>query len=134
MESKSKSFVVTVTPVIESSDLTIQSNPAKTEKEIQTPEKPDQRLVPSKTAKISPAVLLKLNTLKPFIQEQEGMDKTSINNIVDMLVENYVDTYLANRHSKAYKDMYKGYGNDSGYEGPLWGLITNLKRTLFKFF
>jgi len=107
LENKSKSFLVTVTPITDSSSLTIQSDQTNTEKEIQTPEKPDQRLVPSKTAKISPAVLLKLNTLKPFIQEKEGMDKTSINNIVDMLIENYVDTKLANRHSKAYKDMYK---------------------------
>ncbi|QWH75509.1 hypothetical protein EXW59_01225 (plasmid) [Bacillus mycoides] len=104
MENKSESFLVTVTPITESSDLTSQLNPANTEKEIQTP---DQRVVPSKTAKVSPAVLLKLNTLKPFIQEQEGMDKTSINNIIDMLVESYVDTHLVNRHSKAYKDMYK---------------------------
>jgi hypothetical protein len=96
LESKSKSFVVTA-----------QLNPVNTEKEIQTPEKPDQRLVPSKTAKISPAVLLKLNTLKPFIQEQEDMGKTSINNIINILVESYVDTQLVNRHSKAYKDMYK---------------------------
>ncbi len=105
MDNKSKSFVVTVTPITESSDLTIQND--QTKKEIQTPEKPDQRLVPSKTAKISPAVLLKLNTLKPFIKEQEGMEKTSINNIIDMLVESFVDTHLANRHSNAYKDMYK---------------------------
>ncbi|PFM11727.1 hypothetical protein COJ40_09210 [Bacillus cereus] len=107
MENKSKSFVVTVTPITESSDLTSQLNATNTEKEIPKPEKPDQRLVPSKTAKISPAVLLKLNTLKPFIQEQEGMDKTSINNIINTLVESYVDTQLVNRHSKAYKDMYK---------------------------
>jgi hypothetical protein len=107
LDNKSKSFVVTVTPITESSDLTFQNDQTNTEKEIQIPEKPDQRLVPSKTAKISPAVLLKLNTLKPFIQEQEGMDKTSINNIIDMLVESYVDANLANRHSKAYKDMYK---------------------------
>ncbi|MEK4581754.1 hypothetical protein [Bacillus sp. FSL R12-0074] len=107
MENKSKSFVVTVTPIVESSDLTIQNDQTSTEKEIQPPEEPDQRLVPSKTAKISPAVLLKLNTLKPFIQEQECMDKTSINNIIDILVESYVDTQLVNRHSKAYKDMYK---------------------------
>lgn len=107
MENKSKSFVVTVTPITEGSDLTSQLNPVNTEKEIQTPEKPDQRLVPSKTAKISPAVLLKLNTLKPFIQEQEGMDKTSINNIIDMLVEHYIDNNLKDRHSEAYKDMYK---------------------------
>ncbi|MBR9747641.1 hypothetical protein ACQVWD_26630 [Bacillus cereus] len=107
MDNKSKSFVVTVTPITESSDLTIQNAQTNTEKEIQTPETPDQRLVPSKTAKISPAVLLKLNTLKPFIQEQESMGKTSINNIVDILVDSYVDTQLVNRHSKAYKDMYK---------------------------
>lgn len=107
MENKSKSYVVTVTPIEESSSLTIQSDQASTQKEIQTPEKPDQRLVPSKTAKISPAVLLKLNTLKPFIQEQESMDKTSINNIVDILVDSYVDTQLVNQHSRAYKDMYK---------------------------
>ncbi|EDX54286.1 conserved hypothetical protein (plasmid) [Bacillus cereus W] len=107
MDNKSKSFVVTVTPITESTDLTIQNDQTDTEKEIQTSEKPDQRLVPSKTAKISPAVLLKLNTLKPFIQEQEGLDKTSINNVIDMLVESYVDTQLVNRHSKAYKDMYK---------------------------
>lgn len=35
------------------------------------------------------------------------MDKTSINNIIDMLVEHYVDSQLVNRHSKAYKDIYK---------------------------
>ncbi|MEB9722594.1 hypothetical protein P4308_11755 [Bacillus wiedmannii] len=91
----------------ESSALTIQNDQTNKGKEIQTPEKPDKRLVPSKTAKISPAVLLKLNTLKPFIQERESMDKTSINNIIDILVESYVDTQLANRHSEAYKDMYK---------------------------
>ncbi|MBO1628505.1 hypothetical protein [Bacillus arachidis] len=107
MDNKSKSFVVTVTPINESSVLNIQSDQTNTEKEILTPEKPDQRLVPSKTAKISPAVLLKLNTLKPFIKEQESMEKTSINNIINILVDSYVDTQLANRHSKAYKDMYK---------------------------
>ncbi|KAB2502337.1 hypothetical protein F8158_00045 [Bacillus cereus] len=107
MENESKSFLVTVTPITESSDLTIQNDQTNTEKEIQIPEKPDNRLIASKTTKISPAVLLKLNTLKPFIKEQEDMGKTSINNIIDILVESYVDTQLVNRHSKAYKDMYK---------------------------
>lgn len=104
MENKSKSFLVTVTPITDNSDLTTQPTPANAEKEI---EKPDNRLIASKTTKISPAVLLKLNTLKPFIKEQEDMGKTSINNIIDILVESYVDTQLINRHSKAYKDMYK---------------------------
>lgn len=35
------------------------------------------------------------------------MNKTSINNIIDMLVESYVDAHLVNCHSKACKDMYK---------------------------
>ncbi|CUB08497.1 hypothetical protein BN2127_JRS1_00279 [Bacillus cereus] len=46
MENESKSFLVTVTPITESADLTIENAQTKTEKEIQTPEKPDQRLVP----------------------------------------------------------------------------------------
>lgn len=71
------------------------------------PEKPDSRLVPSKTAKISPAVLLKLNTLKPFIKEQESIKKTSINSIIDMPLESYVNTKLTIRQSGDYKGMYK---------------------------
>lgn len=82
LKNKSKSFVITVTPITESSDLTIQSDQTNTKKEIQTP---DKRLVPSKTAKLSPVVLLKLNTLKPFIQEQEGMDKTSLTCLLNIM-------------------------------------------------
>ncbi|QPW51628.1 hypothetical protein G9298_29115 (plasmid) [Bacillus thuringiensis] len=37
MENKSKSFVVTVTPIEESSSLTIQSDQTNPKKEIQTP-------------------------------------------------------------------------------------------------
>ena len=42
-----------------------------------------------KTAKISPYVLLCLNTLIPFIEEPENEEKSTINDIVPMLVENY---------------------------------------------
>ncbi|EOV9529238.1 hypothetical protein ACE41A_21430 [Bacillus cytotoxicus] len=69
-------------------------------------EKTDSRLIPSKTVKISPAVLLKLNTLKPFIKEAESMDKVSNNNI-DMLIESYVNTKLTTRQSEGYKGMYR---------------------------
>lgn len=74
---------------------------------VTAPERTDQRLVPSKTAKLSPAVQLKLNTLKPFIKEQENMDKASINSIIDMLVESYVNTKLTTRQSEGYKRMYE---------------------------
>lgn len=67
----------------------------------------DLRLFPSKTAKISPAVLLKLNTLKPFIKNLEDMDKASINKIIDILLESYVNTKLNFRQSEGYKSMYK---------------------------
>jgi hypothetical protein len=82
-------------------------NPIINKGKINIPEKPDQRVAPTKTAKISPAVLLKLNTLKPFIKEQESMDKTSINSIIDMLLESYVNTKLTTRQSEGYKGMYK---------------------------
>ncbi|MBM6649022.1 hypothetical protein [Bacillus sp. RIT 809] len=74
---------------------------------VPAPEKADHRLVPSKTAKLSPAVLLKLSTLKPFIKEAESMDKVSNNNIIDMLIESYVNTKLTTRQSEGYKGMYK---------------------------
>lgn len=89
MENESKSFLVTVTPITDSSSLTIQSDQTNTkkEKEIQTPEKPDQRLISSKTTKISPAVLLKLNTLKPFIKEQEDMGKHQLTTLLIYLLK-----------------------------------------------
>ncbi|PFS53489.1 hypothetical protein COK41_28915 [Bacillus cereus] len=78
-----------------------------TKAKVTAPEKGDHRLVPSKTAKLSPAVLLKLSTLKPFIKEAESMDKTSNNTIIDMLVDNYVNAKLTTRQSEGYKRMYE---------------------------
>ncbi|EJQ73039.1 hypothetical protein [Bacillus toyonensis] len=73
----------------------------------QQKERPDPRLAASKTAKMSPDVLLKINTLKPFIKDSEGIDKTSFNSIVDLLIENYVNTNLTVRQSEGYKQVYK---------------------------
>lgn len=67
----------------------------------------DSRLVATKTAKVSPDVLLKLNTLKPFIKDLEEMDKTSINSIIDMLIESYINSKLTVRQSEGFKTMYK---------------------------
>ncbi|HDW3058259.1 TPA: hypothetical protein RMI67_006195 [Bacillus cereus] len=69
-------------------------------------EQADKRLVPSKTAKLSPAVILKLSTLKPFIKEAESVDKISNNSIIDMLIDNYVNTKLTTRQSEGYKGIY----------------------------
>lgn len=73
----------------------------------QQKERPDPRLTANKTAKMSPDVLLKINTLKPFIKESEGIDKTSFNSIIDLLIENYVNTNLTIRQSEGYKQVYK---------------------------
>ncbi|EOP20042.1 hypothetical protein [Bacillus toyonensis] len=94
----------------------IESTKAETSIETTTPpdirnkqqkERPDPRLAASKTAKMSPDVLLKINTLKPFIKDSEGIDKTSFNSIVDLLIENYVNTNLTVRQSEGYKQVYK---------------------------
>ncbi|MFT4139836.1 MAG: hypothetical protein QM671_12685 [Bacillus sp. (in: firmicutes)] len=66
----------------------------------------DSRLIPTKTAKMSPSVLLKINTLKPFIKDSENMDKASVNNIIELLIENYVNTKLTVRQAEGYKGIY----------------------------
>lgn len=73
-------------------------------KEVQN--KYDPRLIPNKTAKMSPDVLLKINTLKPFIRESENLDRISINNIIDLLIENYVNTKLTVRQAEGYTGIY----------------------------
>lgn len=61
----------------------------------------------TKTAKLSPDILLRLNTLRPFIEELENQEKSTINDMVQLLVENYVNTRLANRQREGYNQMYQ---------------------------
>ncbi|GAA0478125.1 hypothetical protein IRB23SM22_17420 [Alkalibacterium sp. s-m-22] len=68
--------------------------------------KEDPRLKASKTQKTSPSTNLKINTLKPFLKETESMNTATYNDIVDMLVDNYVQTKLTTRQSEAYKAIY----------------------------
>lgn len=76
-------------------------------------EEPDNKKIPdsffkaTKTAKISPDVLLRLNTLKPFIEELENEEKSTINDMVRMLIENYTNTRLTNRQREGYNQMYE---------------------------
>ena len=60
----------------------------------------------TKTAKLSPDVLLRLNTLKPFIEELEETDKSTVNDMMQMLIESYVNTRLTNRQREGYNEMY----------------------------
>jgi hypothetical protein len=69
--------------------------------------KEDPRLKASKTQKTSPSTNLKINTLKPFLKETESMNTATYNDIVDMLVDNYVQTKLSTRQNEAYKAIYR---------------------------
>ncbi|SJN25864.1 hypothetical protein FM115_03515 [Marinilactibacillus psychrotolerans 42ea] len=69
--------------------------------------KNDPRLKASKTQKFSPNTTLKINTLKPFLKETESMNTATFNDIVDMLVDNYIQNKLTTRQNEAYKAIYK---------------------------
>ena len=75
--------------------------------EANTTEVPDSFFKATKTAKISPDVLLRLNTLKPFIEELENEEKSTINDMIRMLVDNYSNTRLTNRQREGYNQMYQ---------------------------
>lgn len=79
----------------------------ETAKEANKKEVPDSFFRATKTAKISPDVLLRLNTLRPFIEELENEEKSTINDMVRMLVENYTNTRLTNRQREGYNQMYE---------------------------
>jgi hypothetical protein len=78
------------------------------ESEVKVKEKniPDNFFKATKTAKLSPDILLRLNTLKPFIEELEETDKSTVNDMMEMLIESYVNTRLTNRQREGYNDMY----------------------------
>lgn len=68
---------------------------------------PDSFFKATKTAKLSPDVLLRLNTLRPFIEELEDEEKSTINDMIRMLVENYTNTRLTTRQKEGFNQMYQ---------------------------
>lgn len=70
-------------------------------------EVPDSFFKATKTAKLSPDILLRLSTLRPFIEELENEEKSTINDMVRLLVENYTNTRLSNRQREGYNQMYQ---------------------------
>ncbi|MGG5319182.1 hypothetical protein [Enterococcus sp. AZ072] len=67
----------------------------------------DPRLKATMTQKVSPAVNLKINTLKPFLGELENMPKATVNEIIDLLIDSYTGTRLTTRQQEAFKSMYE---------------------------
>lgn len=80
--------------------------PSKIEQQSQEKSIPDNFFKATKTAKLSPDVLLRLNTLKPFIEELEETDKSTVNDMMQMLIECYVNTRLTTRQREGYNQMY----------------------------
>ncbi|PEH49457.1 hypothetical protein [Enterococcus faecium] len=66
----------------------------------------DSRFKATLTQKISPSVNLKMNTLKPFLGELENMPKATINEIIDLMVDSYVNARLTTRQQEAFHSMY----------------------------
>ncbi|KGL43558.1 hypothetical protein [Listeria newyorkensis] len=69
----------------------------------------DFRKKATKTQKLSPDVILKIEVLKPYIKELEELNldrKPTVNDIVDMLVDHYVNTKIPTRHLESYKAVY----------------------------
>ena len=78
----------------------------RTEVNVEEKKIPDNFFKATKTAKLSPDVLLRLNNLKPFIEELEKTDKSTVNDMIQMLIESYVNTRLTNRQREGYNQMY----------------------------
>ncbi|MBC1937878.1 hypothetical protein HCA69_16065 [Listeria grandensis] len=69
----------------------------------------DFRKKATKTQKLSPDVILKIEVLKPYIKELEELNldrKPTVNDIVAMLVDHYVNTKIPTRHLESYKAVY----------------------------
>lgn len=67
----------------------------------------DKRFSATLTQKVSPSVNLKMNTLRPFLGELENIPKATINEIVDLVLDSYVNTRLSTRQQEAFKSMYE---------------------------
>ena len=96
------------TPIRPVTTPTQKNVPIETIKKV-TPKKesvPDNFFKASKTAKLSHDVLLRLNTLKPFIEELENTDKSTVNDMMQMFIECYVNTRLTTRQREGYTQMY----------------------------
>lgn len=96
-------------PIHSPNDLPIEIKKTQIQKQFKVQEKkvPENFFKATKTAKLSPDVLLRLSTLKPFIEELEEMDKSTVNDMMQMLIESYVNARLTNRQREGYNQMYE---------------------------
>ena len=53
-----------------------------------------------------------MNTLKPFLGKLENMPKATINEIIDLIVDSYVNARLTTRQQEAFNSMYDTQHNN----------------------
>lgn len=86
------------------------NEPERTAHKVPTPKKEtstvDNRYRATMTQKISPSVNLKINTLKPFLGDLEDMPKATVNDILNLLLDSYVNTKFSTRQQEAFNSMY----------------------------
>ena len=67
----------------------------------------DSRYKATTTMKISPVTNLKLQTLKPVINEQKSSDRSdTMNDLINVLIESYIGKNLTARQANAYNQMF----------------------------
>ena len=67
----------------------------------------DPRYKATTTMKISPVTNLKLQTLKPFINEQKSNERSdTMNDLINVLIESYIGKNLTARQANAYNQMF----------------------------
>lgn len=59
------------------------------------------------TQKISPSVNLKINTLKPFLDNIENMYRPTINEVINLVIDNYLETKLSSRQKEIFTILYE---------------------------
>ncbi|MFP8866723.1 hypothetical protein ACJEEJ_13530 [Enterococcus faecalis] len=82
------------------------TKPTSTDNSDVKPSTVDRRYKATMTQKISPSVNLKINTLKPFLGDLENMPKATVNDILNLLLDNYVNTKFSTRQQEAFNSMY----------------------------
>lgn len=56
----------------------------------------------SLTQKMSPAVHIKVNTLRAFLNEEDNIPKTTTNDIINYLIDSYVNNQFTSRQQTAF--------------------------------
>lgn len=91
-----------IAPIIKKSEFSTQAPKVTTQN--------DSRKKANKTQKMSDDVILKIDILKPFLKELEDVDKKvkpTVNDMINLLLDNYIHTKLTTKELEAYQSIYK---------------------------